>query len=188
MKLKRKQKTELLKWIAEGLQSNEINEMAAQFNPPFNVSRQQVDHYRKTRRLDLEAIAHISEQAALTEGYASKQHRVYKLALLAALMEKDLLGGFLWTEDVQIVDANGKAVAIEEKFNKSEVESYRGVLDDIAREMGGRVIKTEGEQKIGVTVWEQLMSPRGPDGNFEQGHTDAWGRQIDQPAEGAPGT
>lgn len=184
MQLKRKQKTELLKWIAEGLQSNEINERAAKFNPPFNVSRQQVDHYRKTRRLDLEAIAHISEQTALTEGYAAKQHRVYKLSLLAALMEKDLLGGLLWTEDDQILDANGKVVAIEEKFNKPEVESYRGVLDDIAREMGGRVVKTEGEMKVGVTVWEQLMAPRGDDGNFEQDNTDAWGRQNDQPAEG----
>lgn len=137
--LKRRQKKALLQWIAEGLQSDEINARAADFDPPFNVSRQQVDYYRRTRRIDLEAIQHIDEQTALTEGYAVKGHRVYKLSLLAALLENDLLNGLLWTDDVKGVGAGAVAEVVDfEQFNKAEVDAYRGVLDDIAKEIGGR--------------------------------------------------
>lgn len=139
MKLKRAQKQALLEWIAEGLQSDEINERAAQFDPPFSVDRQQVDYYRKSRRIDLEAIARIDEQSALVSGYARKEHRVYKLSLLAALMEKDLFGGLLWTDDVKGVGSGEIAQIVEfEQFNSAEVAAYRGVLDDIAKEMGDR--------------------------------------------------
>lgn len=139
MRLKRNQKTAVLAWIAEGLQSDEINERAAGFEPPFHVDRQQVDYYRKTRRIDLDAIAAISEKTALVEGYARREHRVYKLSLLAALMEKDLFGGFLWTEEVKGVGSGEAAEVIDyEAFNGAEVVQYRGVLDDIAKEMGDR--------------------------------------------------
>lgn len=142
--LKRRQKKALLQWIAEGLQSDEINARGAEFDPPFNVSRQQVDYYRRTRRIDLEAIQHIDEQTALTQGYADKQHRVYKLSLLAALLENDLLNGLLWTDDVKGVGAGAVAEVVDfEQFNRAEVDAYRGVLDDIAKETGGRIVRTD---------------------------------------------
>jgi hypothetical protein len=144
MQLKRRQKRELLKWIAEGLQSDEINERAATFEPPFEVSRQQVDYYRKTRRVDLDTIAKIDEKSALIEGYAAKEHRVYKLSMLAALLECDLLGGFLWLDQVKAIGSGDIAQIVEyEEFNKAEIDAYRGVLDDIAKEVGGRVTKQE---------------------------------------------
>jgi len=89
MRLKKAQKEKVLEWVAAGLQTDEINSRASEFSPPFNVSRQQVDYYRQTRELDLRAIRSISERTSLTEGYALKEHRVYKLSILAALMEKD---------------------------------------------------------------------------------------------------
>lgn len=151
--LKRKQKQALLKWIGEGLQSAEINERAANFDPPFNVSRQQVDYYRKTRKIDLDAIAHITEQNALIEGYALKEHRVYKLSMLAALLEQDLLGGMLWLDDMKGVGSGFAAQVVEfEQFNAAELAAYRGVLDDIAKETGGRVIKTDGALTGTVTL------------------------------------
>jgi len=156
MRLKKCQKEAVLKWIAEGLQSDEINARAAQFDPAFTVSRQQVDYFRKTRKLDLEAIRAISEKTALVEGYAVKEHRVYKLSLLAAMMEKDLFGGFLWTDQVKGVGSGDIAEIVEyEEFNKAEVDSYRGTLDDIAKEIRGRVQKqdiTSGGDKITLTV------------------------------------
>jgi hypothetical protein len=152
--LKRKQKTALLKWVAEGLSSSEINERAKAFDPPFNVSRQQVDYYRKTRQIDLDAIAHITEQNALIEGYALKEHRVYKLSLVAALLEKDLFGGLLWTDQVKGVGAGAAAEVVEyEEFNAAELAAYRGVLDDIAKETGGRVVKQEMTLPGGLTIY-----------------------------------
>jgi hypothetical protein len=156
MRLRKKQKELVLKLIAEGLQTDEINKQAEQFKPPFSVSRQQVDYYRDTRKQDINAIRAISEKSALVEGYALKEHRVYKLSLLAALMEKDLLNGFLWTDQVKGVGSGEIAEIVDyEEFNASEVTQYRGVLDDIAKETGGRVQKTDvtsGGKVIQVTI------------------------------------
>lgn len=137
--------------VAEGLQTDEINERAAKFKPPFSVSRQQVDYYRDTREQDIKAIRAIDEKSALVEGYALKEHRVYKLSMLAALMERDLFGGFLWTDQVKGVGTGDIAQIVDyEEFNAGEVVQYRGVLDDIAKETGGRV---------------QKIAPTNPDGN-----------------------
>ena len=156
MRLRKKQKELVLKLIAEGLQTDEINKQAAQFKPPFSVLRSQVAYYRDTRKQDIKTIRAISEKSALVEGYALKEHRVYKLSLLAALMEKDLLGGFLWTDQVKGVGSGEIAEIVDyEEFNASEVTQYRGVLDDIAKETGGRVQKTDvtsGGKVIQVTI------------------------------------
>ncbi|HMN12574.1 MAG TPA: hypothetical protein PKD55_09650 [Bellilinea sp.] len=129
----------MLEWVAAGLQTDEINARAAEFKPPFSVSNQQVNYYRKSRAIDLEAIKSIDETNALVTGYALKEVRVAKLATLAALLEKDLLGGFLWTENAKTIGAGVLAEVYEyEEFNKGEVDAYRGILDDIAKEMGDR--------------------------------------------------
>jgi hypothetical protein len=139
----------VLEWIAAGMQTNEINEKAALFKPPFNVSRQQVDWYRKTRKIDLGAIAAVDENNALTTGLSLKEERVKKLQQLAALMEKDLLGGFLWLEQVKSIGAGPFSQVIEyEEFNKGEVDAYRGILDDIAKEVGGRI------QRVQEVTWK----------------------------------
>jgi hypothetical protein len=155
MRLRKTQKEATLTWIAEGAQTDEINARAAEFDPPFRVDRQQVDYYRKTRRVDLDAIRQVSEKNALIEGYALKEHRVYKLSLLAALMERDLFGGFLWTEQVKGVGSGDIAEIVDyEEFNAGEVVQYRGVLDDIAKETGGRVQKTDvnNDGKVEILV------------------------------------
>lgn len=149
MRLKKRQKEIILKMVAEGLQTDEINTQAAEFKPPFSVSRQQVDYYRDTRQQDIKAIRAVSEKSALVEGYALKEHRVYKLSLLAALMERDLLGGFLWTDQVKGVGSGDIAEIVDyEEFNSSEVAQYRGVLDDIAKETGGRVQRADVTNKV----------------------------------------
>ena len=138
-RLKKGQKEALLKWIAEGLKSDEINERAAVFVPPFSISRRMVTYYRKTRKRDIETLIRIGEEDALREGLALKGERVTKLKALAGLMEQDLLGGFLWLEQVKGVGSGEAATIVEyEEFNRAEVDTYRGVLDDIARELGDR--------------------------------------------------
>jgi hypothetical protein len=139
MRLQKAQKEAVLKWIVEGLQTDEINNRAATFIPPFTVSRQQVDYFRKTRKVEIEALIKAGEQDALTEGLAVKAERVKKLKMLAALMEKDLFGGFLWTDQVKGVGSGDIAEIVDyEEFNAAEVVQYRGVLDDIAKELGDR--------------------------------------------------
>lgn len=133
-------------WIAEGLKSDEINARAAAFNPPFTVTRPNIAKYRKTRQHDLEAIAKVSETNALTAGYALKEHRVMMLSRLAEMLAKDLFGGFLWTEEVKGVGAGPMAEIVDyDEFNGAEISAFRGVLEDIAAETGGRAKKIEGK-------------------------------------------
>jgi hypothetical protein len=144
MRLRKSQKEAVLRWIAEGLLSDEINKRAADYVPPFSVSRAQVDYYRHTRDIEIDALTRAGEQDALVEGLALKSERVRRLKQLAMLMEKDLFNGFLWTEQIKSIGPKDASQIVEyEEFNAAEVSAYRGVLDDIAREVGGRAIKQE---------------------------------------------
>lgn len=144
MRLKKSQKEAVLRWITEGLRSDAINERAAAFVPPFSVFRQQVDYYRKTRKADIAAMIAAGEQEALSEGLALKGERVRNLKRLAALMGRDLFGGFLWLDQVKGVGSGDIAQLVDyEDFNSAEVAAYRGVLDDIAKEVGHRSQKLE---------------------------------------------
>lgn len=150
MRLKKEQKSELLKWVAAGLETGEINGKAGEFDPPFRVSRAQVDYYRKTRKVDLKELLGSEQYDALTTGLALKEERVKRLTLLAALMEEDLFGGVLWTEDVKMIGSGPFQERVEfEEFNAAEVAQYRGVLDDIAKEVSGRVQHQEVTGKDG---------------------------------------
>ena len=152
MRLKKKQKIQLLKWIAEGLQSDEINERASVFDEPFNVSRQHVDFYRKTRKIDIEQLQNDAEHEALNTGLALKSERVKKLRELAARLEKDLFGDedLIWTNEIKGVGSGPIAEIVEyDEFNKAEIDAYRGVLDDIAKELSQRVQRQEVTGKDG---------------------------------------
>lgn len=139
MRLKKNQKELLLAWISEGLQSDEINERAAAEEPSFVVTRSQVQGYRDRRALDMQAIRRAGEHDALTQGLAIKAERVRKLQQLAVLMERDLFGGFLWTDQIKMIGSGDAQQEVEyEEFNGAEVIQYRGVLDDIAKELGDR--------------------------------------------------
>lgn len=149
MRLKKAQKDKVIEWVAAGYLTNEINDRAAEFDPPFEVSNQQVDWYRKSRRVDIDDIRRKSEFEALNTGLATKQERVKKLKQLAQRLEVDLFGDSpekdkIWTLEVKGVGSGPIAEIVEYyEFNRSEIDAYRGILDDIAREVGHRVQKQE---------------------------------------------
>lgn len=152
MRLKKNQKEKLLAWISEGLQSDEINDRAAQFDDPFSVTRSQVQFYRERRAVDIKTIQAAGEYDALTTGLALRAERVRRLQQLAALMEKDLFGGFLWVVDY-------------EEFNTAEVQQYRGVLDDIAKEVGDRKQSVQHGGMIAFVVDIDSDEPTEPNTN-----------------------
>ena len=138
-RLRKRQKEALLSWIAEGLETDEINERAAKFKPPFEVSRPRVAYYRETRKADLKAIQAASETQALTSGYALKEQRVLALQTIAEMMYRDITGGFLWLDQVKALGAGPSMEIVDyEEFNSAEVREFRSTLDDIAKELGHR--------------------------------------------------
>lgn len=161
MKLRKAQKEAVLQWVGEGLTTDEINARAAKFKPKFKVSRSQVDFYRKSRDTKLNEIKEAGEMDALTTGLALKDKRVEVLQKLADRMVTDLLpaelkDSLLWVQQAKTV-ANEKYTYLE--FNKPEVDTLRGVLDDIAAEVGDRVKKTDvtsGGEKIATLSPEQI--------------------------------
>ena len=164
MRLRKAQKEAVLKWIAAGFKSDEINERASEFVPPFSVYTRQVTYYRNTRRADIAALIAAGEQEALSEGLALRGERVKKLKQLAALMESDLFGGFLWTEQVKGVGSGDAATVVDyEEFNKAEVSEYRNTLDDIAKEVGHRISKQEIMGKDGGPIVTKNVEPSDAD-------------------------
>jgi hypothetical protein len=151
MKLKKAQREALLAWIAEGLQSDEINKRATLFEPTFEVTRQQVDHYRKTRNIEIQKLRKDGEYTALNTGLAIREKRVELLQELAERMRDDLLvKKLLWTPQVKGIGSADNYERIDyEEFNSAEVQQLRGVLDDIAAEVNERVRRQEVTGKDG---------------------------------------
>jgi len=160
-RLTKKQKKALLTWIAEGLEIGEINARAAKIKEAFDVSRAQVDYYRKTRKVDLKEIASNDQFEALNTGLALKDERVRRLTLLAAMFEEDLFGGVLWTNNIKSIGGGVDQQVIHfEEFNSAEVVQYRGVLDDIAKEVGHRVQKQEVDLKNGPILITEIADSK----------------------------
>ncbi|MEN6571395.1 MAG: hypothetical protein ABFD24_06105 [Anaerolineaceae bacterium] len=133
-RLSKAQKTALIAWISEGITPGEINTRARAFKKPFEVSRETVNYYRKQTQVDVKEIIKREHKSAMESGLALKAARIKKLKRLAKKLEADLLVN----ETLWVTNRFG-----EERFNASEVDQYRGVLDDIAREMGERSIKVD---------------------------------------------
>jgi hypothetical protein len=89
--------------------------------------------------------------AELNFGLALDYERIRKLKRLADFLEAQIYtrsndGTFpnVWCPDVKVVGKGDAAEVIDiERFNSSIFLQYRGVLDDLAKEVGGRVAKSE---------------------------------------------
>ncbi|MDQ3651518.1 MAG: hypothetical protein M3458_14840 [Acidobacteriota bacterium] len=128
MTLTKSQKEFLLKLVAEGLESDEINARARKFKAPFDVSRQQVDHYRKSRGVMMKEIVASDEMDALCTGLSIKEARV---EILQEVMTKLL-----------------RRVRASDDFDEPTYRQLRGLLDDLAKETGGRKAGVEHSGKV----------------------------------------
>lgn len=167
MRLKKEQREALLAWIAEGLETDEINQRAEKFMPKFKVTRQQVDHYRKTRGIEIQTIRESGEFSALIKGLAKVEERVHLLQELAEKMRADLLekdGRGFWLPQVKGIGSGLDFERVEyEEFNTAEVAQLRGVLDDIAQELGERGKTLEHKGNIGlfdIAAWKDERKKR----------------------------
>jgi hypothetical protein len=145
--------------VAAGLATADINVVGAAFDPPFQVDRKQVDNYKRQLKPRIKAIIEAKKDSPLKRGLALKENRVELLQQLADIMSKDLIEDKMtWVVDnVQIIGKGDQRKLIEfEKFNGAEVRELRGALDDIAKEMGDRVIKNEITGKDGTALLDPI--------------------------------
>lgn len=103
---------------------------------------------------DVQAALAARRRAVLETGLALDHERVDALKRLAARL-LDELGAQdrLWVRDTKWVGPGdvGERVDVE-RFNGSEVEQLRGLLDDIAREKGERVKRHEHSGRDGAPI------------------------------------
>lgn len=125
--------------------SDEVNNRASLFNDPFQVSRQLVDHYRKTRGIEIDEITKKAEFNALNAGLSKKSDRVGLLKKVAKKLTDDLFEKeLLWVDMIKGIGSKEDFQVIEyEEFNAAEVAQLRGTLDDIAKEVGDRQSKVD---------------------------------------------
>ena len=138
MKLNKKQKEFVLARVSEGLETDEINRAAAKFKPAFSVLRSQVDYYRKSRGVQIKEIVAASELDALCTGLSIKEARV---SILQEVTSKLLL-----------------MVRESPAFDEGQYRQLRGLLDDLAKETGGRKLNVEhtgkdgGDLELNITI------------------------------------
>jgi hypothetical protein len=99
--------------------------------------------------------------AALYEGLSKKENRVLLLHRLADKLTRDIFdNNLLWTSMVKGIggDKNFERVEYEE-FNKAEVDALRGVLDDIAQEVGERTRENmlKGDLQLNIEGLDKML-------------------------------
>ncbi len=104
-------------------------------------------------------------------GLALDYERVSRLKalgefLFAQLYEQGVTGTYhnLWVPDVKQIGSGENAERVDlERFNGPILEQLRGVLDDIAKEVGGRKQKVEHSGPAGgpIEIIEVVPSPTG---------------------------
>jgi len=111
-----------------------------------------------------EARKNAEREAILGYGLAHTYERVRKLYRLADLLESQIyergeLGALhnLWLPDVKAIGSGEFAERVDiERFNSPLLEQYRKVLEDIAKEVGGRVQKQEVSVNINIDVLQRF--------------------------------
>lgn len=101
--------------------------------------------------VDLEQRKNAEREAVIKSGLALEYERVKKLTRLARLLESQIYeqsgdGTFpnLWVRDVKSVGYKDDAEIVDiERFNPALLEQYRKTLEDIAKEVGGRIVRTD---------------------------------------------
>lgn len=106
---------------------------------------------------EYEQIKQQQRAAVMHHGAALDFERVAKLKRLAAFLESQIFdpgedGSYpnVWLADVKQIGGGEFAERVDlEKFNGALISEYRGVLDDIAKEVGGRIRKAEADVTSG---------------------------------------
>lgn len=151
-----KQRCYLKELVAAGEVLSIIREKCDKFEEPFRPSSTLIQAYRGRLGVKIQDLIAKGELCSLNTGLALRENRVAALQQLAKKMHHDLFNeDLIWLDDAKTV---AQTRYDYKQFNKAQIDAYLRILDDIAKETGGRVTKVEVEQKT-YTV----LPPKLPD-------------------------
>jgi hypothetical protein len=140
-KITEEQRLQLLQWLGEGLTHKDIVNLALQEEPPFKITAGALLHYRQQYDVELKAIRAEHDTIAVNTGLALRATRIQALVDLALLLEEDLkIKKLTWLKDAKMLGAERYNF---ETFNEAELRQLRGIYEDISKETGGRVTRTD---------------------------------------------
>jgi hypothetical protein len=143
--LTKKQRSALLAWAAEGLRLTQINQLAAEFEEPFQATWLQLKHARKRSKARFTEFQAEAEAEAISQGLARKADRIRQLEKLFDGMVQVIAER--GQSESMIGVAGGRTGLLVRDFKQHEevfkfdaalVREMRSILDDIAKEMGQR--------------------------------------------------
>jgi len=107
----------------------------------------------------------VEREAAFNEGLALDYERIDRLKRLADFLESQLyevgengVHHNVWLPDVKQIGGGDDAERVDiERFNSALLSEYRSVLDDLAKETGGRIRKSELSGGVNVSGMDGLL-------------------------------
>ncbi len=152
-RLEQAQKAALVQWITEGYNLHEINRRASEFDSPFQVPASMVGYYRAKFAIDLNLLTQEVGEEAIQKGLGSVAERKRLLELGEAVLREAMFEDGLF----MVFTRTGP------KFNAPLYREWRGTLDDIAREVGGRRQGIDANvETVALTLeeWRDLRASR----------------------------
>jgi phage terminase large subunit len=146
-----------LSLLSDGLNCTQINKAAASYRPPFHVDDTSCTYYRKKLAIKHAQLANQSDLQGWSEGLAKKEERIKVLKALAMRFIKDLLpddpvAEKVWLDDIKGLGSGPQFLTFDYKnFNHQQTIQLRGLLEDIAKEQGGRSTRIEMTNNSSVT-------------------------------------
>lgn len=130
-----------------------------QWSTEFNWQERAAEYDQRIEAEKDEA-ARAYRAAIMEEGFALDHERVKSLKRLAKHLQREIRNEQrVWLPDVKQIGAGEHAERVDIiRFNSALIDQFRGTLDDIAKEVGGRKQKHEVSGPDGGPIEEVTMT------------------------------
>lgn len=149
LKLTAPQKIFLLGLLADGYTTTQVNIACSHFKPPFEITDTTATYYRRKAKIKYLQRQEEALDTGWSDGLARKEERIKVLKRLAERMMRDLLRDDpaeekIWLDNLKGLGQGPNFFTFPYKdFNHQQVIQLRGILEDIAKEVGQRSTKID---------------------------------------------
>jgi hypothetical protein len=125
--------------------------------------QERIAAYEAQQAQELEAVIVEERAKILKSGFAQMHKRVELLDMLTGTLLADVKIGKLYLKDVKAIGNGKDARQVDlEQFNEGLIRQIRGLLDDLAKELGERVSmsKQELSGEVDITGVKDILRQR----------------------------
>lgn len=163
-RLNGKQTEYVVKLLKKGYTVPQIRKLGKKFDPPFEFTPTMGTTYRRRIGVSFKKMMDDAVMDGLNLGLEDSKARVALLQQIAIRLTKDILHKDpererIWLNRLKAIGSGLNFESFyEEEFNTPELQQLRGILDDIAKELGGRVQRSDITSKGEKIGWKDFIS------------------------------